>query len=398
MRELERIIKSKPDFRTLVIEDQINMRRTIRNMLRLLGLFSVDEAGDGAEGWRKLKSEKFDLVLCDWNLPEMTGAEVLREVRAGARTANLPFVMITGETEQGTVAEVIETEVDGYILKPFVPQVLEEKIVEALSKRLNPSEVELSLRAVEEKMRQGLYEDAHQELDGAEEKVGASPRFDYARGLLFEGQGDLGRAEDCYQKARQMAPKFIKARERLAAMMERDGRSSELAQVLNEIVRISPRNADRQAKLGEAMLAAGKPDEAKRAFVQAMRLEPDNAQRLKAIGESFLSAGMTWEAEQAFKATLKADPADLIAYNRLGIAYRRQKKFQEAITSYRKALAVAPNEENVLFNLGRAYLEAGDRENAVLYVRKALQAAPGFKEAADLLEKIQGEKPGANGA
>jgi CheY-like chemotaxis protein len=391
MSDLDRLIKNRMNFTILIVDDKPNMRKTVRNMLRVLGFNSFREAEDGLDAYRKLEAEPADMILCDWNMPRMNGYEFLLRVRESELFKHVPFLMVTGEVEAGTVAQAIESDVDGYIIKPFVPQVLEEKLVEVLAKRLEPSEVDQQLNKAEDLMENGRFEEAHAVLNQAESLVPRSPRVHYARGRVFEGEGRPEQAVEAYNTARQTGPRFVKARERLSQLYKEAGRTEEMLEVLRETVQISPNQPDRQTELGKALLSAGRVQEAKQAFNAAMRLDPDNATRKTDIGESYLSQGLSAEAEVAFRAAIDADPKQVYTYNRLGIAFRRQKKYKEAIDNYKRALEIRPRDEGLHFNLARAYLSDQNEKQAAVSLKAALEINPEFQEARSLLVKIQSE-------
>ncbi len=389
MSELDNLINDRKKFKILIIDDKPVMRKTIRNMLRVLGLNACYEAEDGEQGLAKLRAEKFSFIICDWNMPRMSGYDLLLKIRRDARLKHLPFLMVTAEVEESTVALAIESGVDGYIIKPFVPAVLEEKIVEILSKRLEPSEVDIQLHLAETLVKAKRFEDAHKELDKADKIAPHSPKVHYARGLVYEKEGKMDQAEKSYNKAREMGPRFVKAREKLAELYKKTGQTRKLVEVLKEAVQISPKNANRQTELGKALLNIGRVQEAKRAFNQALEVEPDSSYLKTKIGEAFLAKGLPQEAENAFKAAIKSNPDEVYTYNRLGIAFRRQKKYQEAIENYKRALEIQPDEEHLLYNLARAYLDAGQDKEALAAVKKALEIKPQFAEAQELLAKIK---------
>lgn len=389
MTDLSDLIKDKSKFAILIVDDKVNMRRTIRNMLRIMGLTNLREAEDGDVALRKIKSEKLDFVICDWNMPRMNGVEVLRAVREDDRYKDLPFLMITAEVEEGTVAESIEAEVDGYILKPFVPKTLEDKMASILVRRLTPSAMDTQLKLAGVHMKAKNYKEVHAVLDEAAKISPRSPKLHYARGLTFEAEGKLEDAVNSFKKAREVGPKFIKAHEKLAELYEKLGKSNEMVSVLKEAVKVSPKNPDRQTRLGKALLSEGRVQEAKKAFNQAILQDPDNPDRMTAIGEAYLANGLAQEAEKAFKASIQNNPHNVFVYNRLGIAFRRQKKFDEAILLYQKALTIDPEEQNLYYNLARAYLGAGLKPQAEQTIKKALQINPDFKEALDLLNRME---------
>ena len=116
------------NLRFLVVDDFSTMRRIVRNLLKELGFTNVDEAGDGQVALHKLKTQHFDFVVSDWNMPNMTGIELLRAVRADGQIKHLPFLMITAEAKRENIIEAATAGANGYIVKPFTAATLEEKM------------------------------------------------------------------------------------------------------------------------------------------------------------------------------------------------------------------------------------------------------------------------------
>lgn len=112
----------------LVVDDFATMRRIIKNLLKQLGFEKIDEAEDGMKALQKLKSESFDLVISDWNMPNMTGIELLQAVRSDAGLKETPFLMVTAEADKENVLLAIKMGVSNYIVKPFTADVLQEKL------------------------------------------------------------------------------------------------------------------------------------------------------------------------------------------------------------------------------------------------------------------------------
>ena len=122
------------DLRVLVVDDFPSMRSVIKGLLRKIGFREVFEANDGAEAWDMLSKEPIDFIISDWNMPEMTGLELLNKVRGDERFANTPFLMVTAEAEKDRVLDAYKAKVSDYILKPFTMDVLEGKIASILEK------------------------------------------------------------------------------------------------------------------------------------------------------------------------------------------------------------------------------------------------------------------------
>ena len=113
----------------LVVDDFSTMRRIVRNLLKELGYTNVEEAEDGAVALQKLKAGgNFQFVVTDWNMPNMTGIELLKNIRADPELKALPVLMITAEAKKENIIEAAQSGASGYIVKPFTAAVLEEKL------------------------------------------------------------------------------------------------------------------------------------------------------------------------------------------------------------------------------------------------------------------------------
>ncbi|MBI9111527.1 chemotaxis response regulator CheY [Maridesulfovibrio ferrireducens] len=115
--------------KVLVVDDFATMRRIIKNILRQIGFTNIVEADDGTTAWEMLnKDDSIQFIVSDWNMPQMTGIEFLRKVRASEEFADLPFLMVTAEAQQENIIEAVQAKVSNYIVKPFTPDTLGQKI------------------------------------------------------------------------------------------------------------------------------------------------------------------------------------------------------------------------------------------------------------------------------
>ncbi len=114
----------------LFVEDSPTMRRIIANSLQKLGVAVAVEAENGVDALEKLQSQEFDMVLTDWNMPEMNGKELVEHIRHMDKYKNLPILMVTTRGMEDDVMTAIKTGVNGYIVKPFTPDILKKKMLE----------------------------------------------------------------------------------------------------------------------------------------------------------------------------------------------------------------------------------------------------------------------------
>ena len=113
----------------LIVDDFATMRRILRNIMKQIGFSDITEADNGKNALKVLKSDKIDLVLCDWNMPEMPGIDVLTAVRADNDLKDTPFIMVTAEAQKENILEAVKSGVSSYIVKPFTAETVEEKLL-----------------------------------------------------------------------------------------------------------------------------------------------------------------------------------------------------------------------------------------------------------------------------
>lgn len=123
----------KADMKILVVDDMATMRKIIKNMLTQIGFTNLTEADDGEPAWKMIQEAQevgapYEFIVSDWNMPKMSGLDLLKNIRSTPKFKNLPFLMITAEAEQSNVVIAVKAGVSNFIVKPFSAQVLKEKI------------------------------------------------------------------------------------------------------------------------------------------------------------------------------------------------------------------------------------------------------------------------------
>ena len=119
---------SDTNMKFLVVDDFATMRRIVRNLLKELNFANVDEAEDGVIALQKLSLNRFDFVVSDWNMPNMSGIDLLKAIRADATLKHLPVLMVTAEAKKENIIEAAQAGASGYIVKPFTAATLSEKL------------------------------------------------------------------------------------------------------------------------------------------------------------------------------------------------------------------------------------------------------------------------------
>jgi len=139
----------KLDTKILVVDDMLTMRKIISKQLKEFGFTNITEADDGIKAWPLIEQahqigHPFQLILSDWNMPQMKGIELLAKVRGDEKLKEVPFVLITAESEKTQVIEAVKLQVSNYIVKPFTSDQLKEKLETAHKKHNAPSSVKIA--------------------------------------------------------------------------------------------------------------------------------------------------------------------------------------------------------------------------------------------------------------
>jgi two-component system chemotaxis response regulator CheY len=116
----------------LVVDDFATMRRIMKNILKQLGYTNITEADDGTTALEEMKKNTFDLIISDWNMPKMTGLELLKKIRTDSDFKEIPFLMVTAEAQKQNVIEAVQAGVSNYVVKPFTAGAISEKLEKIL--------------------------------------------------------------------------------------------------------------------------------------------------------------------------------------------------------------------------------------------------------------------------
>jgi CheY-like chemotaxis protein len=242
----------------LVVDDMKSMRLTVRKMLQNLHIGKkLKFAGNGKEGLEVLGSMKFDLAIIDWNMPVMTGVEMLEQVRADKTIRDLPVIMVTAEAERDIVSTVAETEVDGYLLKPLTLSSLDKKIKAVIEKVNNPSPVTIHRLKARELEEMGDYESAIEQTRMALNYNPSASKLLRQLGLLHFRIKKNNIGEKCLLKAASVNHQDTITRVDLADYYLKRELLEKAAQYCSEILILSSKYNDKAYDLAETLLKKG---------------------------------------------------------------------------------------------------------------------------------------------
>lgn len=344
----------------LIVDDIDNMRRSIRAMLKLISFGKTyHEASNGKEAWKILSDEKaaIDFIISDWNMPKMNGIELLSLIRSSKKWRNIPFLMITAETNQSIVAEAAENDVDAYLTKPFVTATLELKIKELLNQVANPSPLTQLLKKAEEFSEKGMLDEAIECITLVVKSNTRSSKPLRELGRLYLKKGLTDKALLCFQRASEQNRLDIPSLQYLAELYLKMGDTEKAITYFTKALDLSPRNADRAFKVASLLLKRKQLPEAEKVFRAMLRNCPDDIDLATEVADTCLEHGLYDFACRTYRSVLNAAPDRHFLGRNLGKALLLAGHPQEAIKILDKLIPKFPSDVDILLDLAQAYLD-----------------------------------------
>lgn len=365
----------------------------VKKMLNHMNTFDlVEEADDGDAAWEKLEDggELFDLVVCDIKMERLDGISLLKRCRAHPKYKFLPFLMISGDSDQSYIAATVgEWGASDFIVKPFSMETFISR-VQLVMRSLGDQNTQI-LRKADQLRQEGHPEAAISILEHAENRS----KLTLAKLINIKGEclseiGKLEQAAEEFQKAMAISTIFTAAYKNHANTHLKLGNLNKAIESLRHIDNVSPMDNDRSVLIGNTLIQMGEQEKGTQYMNEALRKCP-SSQRcnlLKQFATIYISNEMYNEAEQAFSNLLDSNQ-DAETFNQLGISLRQQHKYAESEQCYLKALKVYPDNPIILYNLAVLYIASKNFSGAIKYLNRAVKANPDFKDAIVLLEKVE---------
>lgn len=370
----------------LVVDDYPEMRDITRVMLRDNGYANVLTADCGSRALTIIESRSISLVITDWNMPNMTGIELLTNLKSDPKYFTIPVVMISDERDAAKVLYAAEEGVDGFLVKPFSEQDLINSIRTALEKCNSKDEIEQKVVEMRRLKLSGNYQEAlkagFEILD-----VKSHPRV-----LLMTCE--------CLVKLKQ----YDKALSIMADVDEED-RTSQHAKLLGQIhmnagryaqgilalekaVNMNTLNNDLKIDLAVACFANENIEEAERVIQSVMNNRPTDLNMVN-IARIYLDRGDIDKAGSYLKLTVDPIKETVQVFNKYAVALRKLDRFEDAAEIYRKCLKIEPESDILHYNLAVLYTKTSQPEEARKSLSEALRINPENEYASSLLSRLR---------
>ena len=377
-------------FSFLIVDDQDLIVRLMRNILTNNGYRYKDiyTAKSGKEALVKLKKCKIDFLITDWEMPNMTGIELLTKIRSDSKYHNLPVLMVTEEMSEEKVIYAIEEGVDGYEQKPFTEKRIINAINDIFRKRLYPDEMQHQIQKLSVLK---VYERNDEAID-------------YAQQLLMQKEHPtvLSILAECYfnvedfENARKHIDKLMdikidsKALNLLGKICMKEDKPEEALQYFKQASVKNPLNRSRKIELGKVYVKLGLANEAAEIFDAIMDTNPTDL-NLVDMGKVYLNSGNINKAGKFLEQASDPIPETLEVFNKYAVELRKIGQYEGAIQQYLKCLSLVPENHVILYNLGRVYFEIGRNKEAIVALEESIKSKP-MQSAHRLLDYIRKAK------
>jgi two-component system chemotaxis response regulator CheY len=369
----------------LVVDDLPPMREIIRSMLKSNGYSSLHQAENGVEALRVIRSKPIDLVITDWNMPNMTGIELLKTIRGDVDLFSRSVLIVSDEVSLEKVLYAIEEGVNGFVTKPFSETELVKRLRHVLDLVANPPAIQQKV----DQMRRLKLSHNYSEALRLGLEILASQNHPVVGLMACEC---LYHLKD-YDKAIQLISDTEEAARTsqhvslLGKIFLSLGKRDDAVLYLEQAVRRNPVNDERKIDLAWAYFSTGNIGKAERLIDEVMQANPTDL-NMVAIGKLYLERGEVDKAAQYLDQTVNPIPETVHVFNDYAIALRRAERYEDSIKIYRKCLKINPDSDVLHYNLGFLCNFVGDYSGAKEALQNAIRLNPANEQARKLLKNI----------
>ncbi|MCW7754084.1 tetratricopeptide repeat protein [Desulfobotulus sp. H1] len=372
----------------LIVDDMDNMCRSIRSMLKILDYGSSYRlAGNGKEALQLLRQFSVNLAIIDWNMPVMTGIELLDSIRADKELRDMPVIMITAEANSEIVAEAAESDIDAYLLKPITVKSLGSKIEKVVERANNPPPALSLLKEVRNLMEARKFDEAIPICRKAIEADPTSSRPIRTMGEIFFKNEEIDLAERWFVKAAQMNHLDVFSFHHLGDIYLRRNDLDKAFRFYEKAMKISPRHVDRAINFGKVLLQKGKVDKAGTVFENAVRLSGSPMELREDVGRSCLNACAFHAAINQFEVILKQFPKRFDIMKMMGIAKSSTGNDEEALALFLKVAEKEPDDFDLHLRIAKIYVTMKQTFRAEEILQKLQRMDPEHQEVRRLIAK-----------
>jgi two-component system chemotaxis response regulator CheY len=369
-------IWSLNELRVLIVDDQLQMRKSISRILSSMGITHLFEASNGVKALKELHQKSFDLVITDIIMDKLDGFELIDHIRKQDLRGDIPIIAVSGESSKDEIVKANTLGATFYLMKPFAADALEDRVKSAIKDYFQPAEPLATIRRIEILYQEGKYKESLSLLHEVEMKFGNDNKIKYLKILLLHKLNLLADAVTLAKSAIRAHPEYFRFYSALSSLYLEDGKNSEAASVMLQELAINPKQAARQVELGYLLIKLSNPQEALKHFQAAILEKPRHKQALFGAGQALALQGDLEKSIYYFQRYRKLHPDDLKplqAIVKYCVLAKEPKKAEIALKSLLRGQIVSPG---VYLVLADFYIGQNQLDNAKSTLEQLLSKEP----------------------
>ena len=373
----------------LIVDDMESMCKSIRGLMKVLNYGKqFYYSHDGVEAWNLLQKEPVDIAIVDWNMPNMTGVELLSLIREDRRLRDIPVVMVTVEANREIVAEAAESHIDAYILKPLTARALADKVASVLDKANNPPPMFFHLKRARDYEEVGDVDAAISEVMKAMEADPQSSRPLRELGYLYFKKNDMENAENWLLKAAKMNKLDVFAFHCLGEIYLKRNDIDRAFKYLEKAMNISPRHVSRGLEFGKVLMKKNMTKKALSVFERTIQLSTSPLGMQEEVADICMENKEFNYAAKLLGFVLQASPKRYDLMKKIGIANAAMNNHREALSFYIEAGKRDKENIDLKLSTAKSYISIGQVLRAEKLLKAVLKDDAENEEAKELLSKM----------
>jgi len=373
----------------LIVDDMRSMRSIVKKTLRNLNLgTAIYFAENGVEGLRCLQTTHVDLAIIDWKMPVMTGAQMLDAIRSDRQLRDLPVIMVTAESQKDIVLDVAEIEVEGYLLKPLTPALLDEKIRSVVDRANNPDDATRHARKSRECQDAGNLELAIRHMEMAVKYKPTASRLVRNVGLLYIRAGNMTLAKKYLLKAAWVNPQDAITRHYLSQLYWKAQNFSKAVRFWCEVLFLTNKFNEEAIQVGEKLLKNNLNQDAIKLFSKLIGKTEKNLPLKERILDLCMDAGEVEFSNRLVSVFMKEFPSNRGLVYKAGQIHEALGNEDKALDYFLAADQYLDSPLEVKLKIARIYLLKEKVIKADNYLNRVLRIDPNNKEALAMRSSI----------
>ncbi len=349
----------------LVVDDQDQIRKAIRRVLQKMQFREVFEATNAGAADGTFGAKHPSLVICDLNLGETNGFDVLERIRARNLGSDIPVLMVTGEANRDDIVKSVDLGANDYLLKPFQPEDLERKVVKLLEAFVAPEPLLQKIRTTEKLLLEGEYMNALHPLGEAIAIDAGHPRVRFLHAFAHAKTGRPGLAEKTLEKLITEQPGNFRATALLADLRLAAGRVGEATRLMEQELQYNGKQPGRRVQLARILLTQKKAEESIEHCRKALLLDQRLGEALLTMGHAQVLSGNIDKGIYYFKRLRRYHLDSRDALEAIVATCERIKDLKRAEYALRDERAANPDHPDATLLLARVYLMQDKLDEAV---------------------------------